>query len=126
MLDETDTTDACNQTHVSHTSTQNTLFHANVKLNLGEFLNEFLCRETDTEIPATESESIPNSFLNDVNSMWSGLKWPSLNYQLISEFVNTMALSESSTQQLLVMVSILNNLIGFFNLLGLVKTIQQI
>ena len=73
-------------------------------IHTGNFLNEFLERGQGTDGGTLPQESIHESFEASINRMWAGLKWPSNNYKIISEFVNTMALSESSTQQLLVLV----------------------
>ena len=69
-------------------------------------MNDFLGRETEADIHVPSTATLQDAFGQNYNKMWNGLTWPSFNYQLISEFVNTMALSESSTQQLLQMVFI--------------------
>ena len=93
-------------THVTYTFRQGKICQGHYLISLTvNFLNEYLERNLECEVNQLPTETLHSTFGDSVKSMWDGLKWPSKNYQMLSEFVNTMALSESSTQQLLHLVS---------------------
>jgi len=49
-------------------------------------------------------ETASPDFQEDINYLFSLASWPSSNYQLLSEYANTLSLSEPAILQLLVMV----------------------
>ena len=70
-----------------------------------DFLNNWVA--SSVTAPPSDDADVNTSpdFQEDFNFLYSLASWPSTNYQLLSEYANTLSLSEPATLQLLVMVS---------------------
>jgi hypothetical protein len=53
-----------------------------------------------------ENNEPSDEFVSDMDTFCKTMKWRSKNYRIISEYSNSMSLSDSSIEQLLLLVSI--------------------
>ena len=53
-----------------------------------------------------ENNEPSDEFVSDMDTFCNTMKWRSKNYRIISEYSNSMSLSDSSIEQLLLLVSI--------------------
>ena len=74
------------------------------------FLSEWVHDDAGSTAASLDDNDYNDSpsahFTEELDLLCSLTKWPSANYQLLSEYANTLSLSDAAVLQLLVMVPI--------------------
>ena len=72
--------------------------------DIAVYLNQWVA-EGSNDLPSqAHDNNSSQGFTDEITKLCSLTSWPSQNYQLLSEYANTLSLSDASTQQLLCMV----------------------